>query len=379
MKLAGSSLVLASLAAAPFAYAEIDSQNSAPNAPFSALANLPPVHMGQSNASIALLQKALITGGYLSGTIAPTGYYGALTQTAVQKLQTALGIQADGSAVGPKTLAKFFELSKGQASVPPPIASNGNTNAMQSPTSANSDQAKPDERLPSGCLAGMRYSPISGKPCMPGAKLPPQDMPMPPVFSMDASLGTGTWNILSNTGPLVRSTTPPPWISGHVVSVSGTMITMKGVGTEENSFGGSMSDSYLSTYVVDASRARFGDHGPIGNLLPATLTIADISAGDDIAVQGAMTGRIVTANYVEDGSLDQHFAWGGKVTSIADGSFAYTSNNGQIYTVNIAATTVMDGVSPLSVGDVVYVYGVLSGTTITAKSIHDDGKYSARG
>jgi hypothetical protein len=58
--------------------------------------------VGSQDAQVTALQKRLIADGFLSGSA--TGFYGALTQTAVEKFQTAHGISPKGY-VGPSTRA----------------------------------------------------------------------------------------------------------------------------------------------------------------------------------------------------------------------------------------------------------------------------------
>jgi peptidoglycan hydrolase-like protein with peptidoglycan-binding domain len=58
--------------------------------------------IGSQDAQVTALQKRLAANGFYSGAI--TGYYGTLTQTAVEKFQSAHGIAVKGY-VGPGTRA----------------------------------------------------------------------------------------------------------------------------------------------------------------------------------------------------------------------------------------------------------------------------------
>jgi hypothetical protein len=56
---------------------------------------------GDTGSQVKLLQEALVTLGFLSGT--PDGVYGSVTQNAVERFQVSAGIPEDG-IVGPQTL-----------------------------------------------------------------------------------------------------------------------------------------------------------------------------------------------------------------------------------------------------------------------------------
>ncbi|MBP7804733.1 MAG: peptidoglycan-binding protein [Candidatus Pacebacteria bacterium] len=61
------------------------------------------LQFGQTNGDVLTLQTYLVSQAYLDAV--PNGRYGPLTRQAVQKLQADLGIEFDGSSVGPKTRA----------------------------------------------------------------------------------------------------------------------------------------------------------------------------------------------------------------------------------------------------------------------------------
>ncbi|MDE1925487.1 MAG: peptidoglycan-binding protein, partial [Patescibacteria group bacterium] len=84
-------------------------------APFFVFAAARSLSVGLSGSDVTTLQQELIAQGYLSGSA--TGYFGALTQAAVQKFQCARGIICAGSGVsgygiaGPKTQAALASAS----------------------------------------------------------------------------------------------------------------------------------------------------------------------------------------------------------------------------------------------------------------------------
>jgi hypothetical protein len=70
-----------------------------------------------------------------------------------------------------------------------------------------------------------------------------------------------------------------PIVGGSVSAVSGTSLTV--------------TNSSNVTYAIDASSATVFKKG-------ATSTVADIAVGDEVIVQGAVSGQSVTANSVID-------------------------------------------------------------------------------
>lgn len=62
---------------------------------------------GMSGSDVTSLQKDLRTLGYLK--VSPTGYYGSLTKSAVERLQDSNGLDGDGIA-GSKTISLISKL-----------------------------------------------------------------------------------------------------------------------------------------------------------------------------------------------------------------------------------------------------------------------------
>jgi hypothetical protein len=67
--------------------------------------------IGSTGAQVSQLQQFLIDKGYLTAVSAPTGYFGALTQTALGKFQAANGISPTAGYFGPKTRAFINSMS----------------------------------------------------------------------------------------------------------------------------------------------------------------------------------------------------------------------------------------------------------------------------
>jgi hypothetical protein len=93
--------------------------------------------VGSTGADVTALQTWLNANGYL--TVAPTGYFGTMTQAAVAKFQAANGITPAAGYFGPITQAKWEAVAAG---------STGSTGST----------------VP-GCTAGAMYSSTTGAPC----------------------------------------------------------------------------------------------------------------------------------------------------------------------------------------------------------------------
>ncbi len=76
-----------------------------PTAPASSYTFTRDLTVGSTGADVTALQQALISGGYLNATA--TGYFGSLTQAAVAKWQTAMGISPAAGYFGAKSRAAF--------------------------------------------------------------------------------------------------------------------------------------------------------------------------------------------------------------------------------------------------------------------------------
>lgn len=65
---------------------------------------------GSQSVAVVQLQNTLKAQGFFPANVASTGYYGAVTETAVRNYQQATGLAADGVA-GTRTLEKIFGVS----------------------------------------------------------------------------------------------------------------------------------------------------------------------------------------------------------------------------------------------------------------------------
>jgi hypothetical protein len=161
-----------------------------------------------------------------------------------------------------------------------------------------------------------------------------------------------------------------------------------------------------TTYTVDASNATVTKNN-------ATSSVSSIAVGDNVFVQGTISGTSVTATKIFDGQFrggmmgsvtgsGQGFGFGpggvrpaviGQVASISGTTLTVTSRgfgsnpganpgSGQngtattTYTVDASNATVIknnatSSVSSIAVGDTIAVVGTVSGTNVTATSIRD--------
>ncbi len=166
-----------------------------------------------------------------------------------------------------------------------------------------------------------------------------------------------------------------PGIAGTVTAVNGSTITLSG----KNGV----------TYMVNAANATFQkDRG-------TTMTLANISIGDTLLIQGAVSGTTVTAKNIfdlqmyvkapEDNASNQNdFVLRGAITAIGGSDVTVTNAAGTIYVVKAGSavlvnkgkdeknvTTTTSALGTLKVGDTIAVQGTISGNTVTATGIYD--------
>lgn len=180
--------------------------------------------------------------------------------------------------------------------------------------------------------------------------------------------GPGGWGGRGHAG--VRA----PGVIGTVASISGSTITV-------TAKAGPNGTPAAATYTVDASNATVTKAG-------ASSSVANITAGDTVFVQGTVNGTSVTATAIRDGigfgagQRSQKPGVFGTVASISGTTLAVTSKGfgpnaaAATYTVDASSATVTkDGaassVAAIAVGDTVGVQGTVSGTSVAATAIRD--------
>jgi hypothetical protein len=174
----------------------------------------------------------------------------------------------------------------------------------------------------------------------------------------------------------------PPAAFGSVTAVSGNTITV----TDKRSG---------TTYTVDASSATvekmsapskdsISSTPPATPPTQATISVSDIAIGDNVMVQGTVSGTTITATKIMDGMMmggpggfRGHGPQGtnGTVSAVSGNTITLTGKDGTTYTIDAASASVKKistvAVSDIAVGDKLQVQGQTSGTTVTATNIMD--------
>lgn len=169
----------------------------------------------------------------------------------------------------------------------------------------------------------------------------------------------------------------PPAAMGSVTAISGNTITI----TDKKSG---------TVYTVDASGAvvekmpteTSGSSSSTTRPTPTTISVSGISIGDNVMVEGTVSGTSITATRIMDGLMGgghgDHMGQPGTtgtVASVSGNTITLTGTDGKTYTVEAGSATLKKlstiSVSDIQAGDTLMVNGTTSGTTITAKDVMD--------
>ncbi len=158
-------------------------------------------------------------------------------------------------------------------------------------------------------------------------------------------------------------------IAGKVTAVSGSTITVSG-----------KKGPTTVTYSVNAANAVVTKNG-------ATSTVSAIAVGDEVKIEGKVSGTAVTATRINDGKMPEPVMpqgngqpiVGGTVTAVSGNTITITNKSNISYTIDAtSATFIKNGanatLSSIAVGDSVVAQGAVNGTTVTAASVTDQGK-----
>ena len=220
-----------------------------------------------------------------------------------------------------------------------------------------------------------------------------------PAFAQSNQPANGT-NVPSGMqrsgGP--RQGMMKPGVFGTVSAVSGNTITVLG----RSGFGKTMTAT--TTYTVDATNAKVTKSN-------TTSTVASIAVGDNVAVQGTITGTNVVATMIRDGIMGRRagvFGAGrgngnkpatstqpiitgngepviaGTISTISGSSITITNKSNVTYNVDATNAKITQGntasdVSTLKVGDTVVIQGTVNSSSIIASSVIDQIKPSHPG
>ncbi|HTR18719.1 MAG TPA: DUF5666 domain-containing protein [Candidatus Paceibacterota bacterium] len=201
-----------------------------------------------------------------------------------------------------------------------------------------------------------------------------------PAFAQGTQ-GPGGWGGPGHMmGSMMRR---PPGVFGSVTVVSGNTITLQSKG-----FGKSATST--TTYSIDASNATVFKDG-------ATSTVSSIAIGDNLMVQGTVSGTSVAATKIYDSMPQGKFGGGpgmrpqpssfqgngepvigGSITAVSGNTLTVTNKSNVTYTIDASGATILKGnatssVADIATGDNVLVQGTVSGNTVTASSVIDQG------
>ena len=172
-----------------------------------------------------------------------------------------------------------------------------------------------------------------------------------------------------------------PAVVGKVSVINGNVLTVVSQQGASNT---------TVTFTVDATNAKLLR----GN---TTITLSGIAVGDNIVVQGILTGTNVLATIIRDGKVgngnskgsvsDNNQALlqiqgngqpiiGGTISAINGSTLTVTNNSDVVYAVDATNAKIVQGtntilLSGIKIGDSVIVQGTVSGTSVTASTIID--------
>jgi hypothetical protein len=198
-----------------------------------------------------------------------------------------------------------------------------------------------------------------------------------------------------------------PGVFGTVSAVNGTTLTVTAKARPSMANGATAAPATPATvYTVDASNAKVYKGSST-----STVSVSNIVMGDTVMVAGTVSGSNITATVIRDGiggAMGQPGMSGGKgfgrgassttpramptaaiqgngepviggaVTAIDGSTLTVTNASNVTYTINAASSTIIKNgtsttVASVAVGDNLIVQGTVSGTSVTASSVIDQG------
>lgn len=212
------------------------------------------------------------------------------------------------------------------------------------------------------------------------AQTTPTPSPAPSIELRDGRGGMMNWGKMMG----MRS-----GVIGTVTSISGTTLTVTankvGWGKDGKDQSVPKTTPTAIAYTVDASNASVIKAG-------VASTVAGIAVGDQVMVQGTVTGTKVVATTIRDGVIkptpkpeptpliqgNGQPIIAGAVTANDGTTLTITNKSGVTYTVNASTAKVqtkgaLSTLSTVAVGDNVVVQGAVTGTSVTAYSVIDQG------
>jgi len=182
-----------------------------------------------------------------------------------------------------------------------------------------------------------------------------------------------------------------PNVVGKVLAKNGNMLTV----VSKQGFYNKDGSAKTTTFTVDTTNAKI--------LRGQTaITIADVAIGDNVVVQGTITGTNVVATIVRDGKVGEgnddkdgnnqamlqiqgngQPVVAGTVSAISGSTITITNSGTATYTVDATNAKILQGkntitISGIKVGDSIMVQGTVNGTFIAASTIIDQVKLAAK-
>ncbi len=169
-----------------------------------------------------------------------------------------------------------------------------------------------------------------------------------------------------------------PRIVGTVTAISGTTLTL----TSNN-----LSNNTSTTYSIDASNAKVEMNGSVSST-------SNIKVGDMIWVEGTISGTNVVATEIKDQKHNDKKPdfmqglqsngqpiIGGKVTVVSGSMITITNKSNIAYTVDVTNAKITKNgststASNIAVGDTILAQGTITGTSVVAVSVVDQGTMS---
>ena len=188
-----------------------------------------------------------------------------------------------------------------------------------------------------------------------------------------------------------------PAVFGTVASVSGNIIMVNG----RQGFG---TTSPTTVFTVDATNATVMKNN-------ATSSISNIVVGDTVLVQGTVSGTNVIATKIRDGVVMTRKPGGpngsgnnnpgqtpmtppiqgngqpvvaGTVTSVSGDIISITNKSNAAYTIDATNAKIVQGQNTIAIGNVavgntVLVQGTVSGSSVVASTVIDQGRPATPG
>ncbi len=195
------------------------------------------------------------------------------------------------------------------------------------------------------------------------------------TVALQTHAATDTGSTASTTAGSSKRQFTPPAASGSVTAISGNTITL----TDKRS--GTVYTVDASSAAIEKMPAAVAGSSSVTRPTPTTISVSGIAIGDNVMVEGTVSGSTITATKIMDGMMGgrgghmRKPGTTGTVASVSGSTITLTGTDGKTYTVDAGSATLKKvstiSVSDVQAGDTLMVNGTTSGTTITAKNITD--------